>query len=62
MPVNCFERSRAGQPAAQGVVSVIGGGNVAIEVASVLRAEDPTRDVTVVYRQHQRTEGIHRGD
>jgi NADPH-dependent glutamate synthase beta subunit-like oxidoreductase len=32
-------------------VGVIGGGNVAIEVASVLRAEDPTRDVTVVYRR-----------
>jgi NADPH-dependent glutamate synthase beta subunit-like oxidoreductase len=30
---------------------VIGGGNVAIEVASMLREEDPTRDVTVVYRR-----------
>ena len=32
-------------------VGVIGGGNVAIEIASMLRAEDPTRDVTVVYRR-----------
>ncbi len=32
-------------------VGVIGGGNVAIEVASMLREEDPTRDVTVVYRR-----------
>jgi len=32
-------------------VGVVGGGNVAIEVASVLRQEDPTRDVTVVYRR-----------
>ncbi|HWQ21514.1 MAG TPA: FAD-dependent oxidoreductase [Clostridia bacterium] len=30
---------------------VIGGGNVAIEVASMLREEDPTRDVTVIYRR-----------
>jgi len=29
----------------------VGGGNVAIEVASVLRGEDRTRDVTVVYRR-----------
>ncbi|MCX6084907.1 MAG: FAD-dependent oxidoreductase [Caldiserica bacterium] len=32
-------------------VGVIGGGNVAIEVASMLREEDPTRDVIVVYRR-----------
>lgn len=32
-------------------VGIIGGGNVAIEVASMLREEDPTRDVTVVYRR-----------
>jgi NADPH-dependent glutamate synthase beta subunit-like oxidoreductase len=32
-------------------IGVIGGGNVAIEVASMLREEDPTRDVTVVYRR-----------
>ncbi len=32
-------------------VGVIGGGNVAIEVASMLRGEDRTRDVTVVYRR-----------
>ncbi|MCX6086284.1 MAG: FAD-dependent oxidoreductase [Caldiserica bacterium] len=32
-------------------VGVIGGGNVAIEVASMLREEDPTRDVMVVYRR-----------
>lgn len=32
-------------------VGVVGGGNVAIEVASVLRGEDRTRDVTVVYRR-----------
>ncbi len=32
-------------------VGVIGGGNVAIEVASVLREEDPTRDVTIIYRR-----------
>ncbi len=32
-------------------VGIIGGGNVAIEVASMLREEDPTRDATVVYRR-----------
>jgi len=32
-------------------VGVVGGGNVAIEIASMLRAEDQTRDVTVVYRR-----------
>jgi NADPH-dependent glutamate synthase beta subunit-like oxidoreductase len=32
-------------------VGVIGGGNVAVEVASMLREEDPTRDVIVVYRR-----------
>lgn len=32
-------------------VGIIGGGNVAIEVASMLREEDPTRDVTLVYRR-----------
>jgi glutamate synthase (NADPH/NADH) small chain len=32
-------------------VGVIGGGNVAIEVASMLRGEDRTRDVAVVYRR-----------
>lgn len=32
-------------------VGIIGGGNVAIEIASMLRAEDQTRDVTVVYRR-----------
>ncbi len=32
-------------------VGVIGGGNVAIEIASMLRAEDQTRDVIVVYRR-----------
>jgi NADPH-dependent glutamate synthase beta subunit-like oxidoreductase len=32
-------------------VGVIGGGNVAIEIASMLREEDQTRDVTVVYRR-----------
>ena len=32
-------------------VGVIGGGNVAVEVASMLREEDRTRDVTVVYRR-----------
>jgi dihydropyrimidine dehydrogenase (NAD+) subunit PreT len=32
-------------------VGIIGGGNVAIEIASMLREEDQTRDVTVVYRR-----------
>jgi len=32
-------------------VGVIGGGNVAVEVASMLREEDSTRDVVIVYRR-----------
>ena len=32
-------------------VGVIGGGNVAVEVATVLKREDPSRDVEVVYRR-----------
>jgi NADPH-dependent glutamate synthase beta subunit-like oxidoreductase len=32
-------------------VGVVGGGNVAVEVATALRDEDPTRDVTVIYRR-----------
>lgn len=32
-------------------VGVIGGGNVAVEVASVLKIEDPLRDVEVIYRR-----------
>ncbi|MDI6600670.1 MAG: FAD-dependent oxidoreductase [Thermoanaerobacteraceae bacterium] len=32
-------------------VGVIGGGNVAIEVASALKAENPDRDVEVIYRR-----------
>ncbi|MDN5302045.1 MAG: dihydropyrimidine dehydrogenase subunit PreT, partial [Thermoanaerobacteraceae bacterium] len=32
-------------------VGVIGGGNVALETAAVLKAEDPGRDVEVIYRR-----------
>lgn len=32
-------------------VGVIGGGNVAVEVASMLREEDPARDVIIIYRR-----------
>lgn len=32
-------------------VGVIGGGNVAIEVAAALKAEDPSRDVEIIYRR-----------
>lgn len=32
-------------------VGVIGGGNVAVEVAAALKREDPSRDVEVVYRR-----------
>ncbi len=32
-------------------IGVIGGGNVAVEVASVLAMEDPKRDVEVIYRR-----------
>lgn len=32
-------------------VGVIGGGNVAVEVASMLREEDSTRDVVIIYRR-----------
>ncbi len=32
-------------------IGVIGGGNVAVEVASVLMLEDPKRDVEVIYRR-----------
>jgi len=32
-------------------IGVIGGGNVAVEVAAVLKHEDPSRDVEVVYRR-----------
>jgi len=32
-------------------VGVIGGGNVAVEVATALKREDPSRDVEVVYRR-----------
>ncbi|HEM56215.1 MAG TPA: hypothetical protein ENO30_05585, partial [Thermodesulfobium narugense] len=32
-------------------IGVIGGGNVAVEVAAALKREDPSRDVEVVYRR-----------
>ena len=32
-------------------VGIIGGGNVAVEVAAVLKMEDPSRDVEVIYRR-----------
>ncbi len=32
-------------------VGIIGGGNVAVEVAAVLKMEDPNRDVEVIYRR-----------
>lgn len=36
---------------AGGRVGVIGGGNVAVEIASMLREEDSTRDVVIIYRR-----------
>lgn len=47
-----LRKVKGGSPSGTGRrVGVIGGGNVAIEIASVLREEDPTRDVTVIYRR-----------
>ncbi len=39
-------RSKAGKR-----IGVIGGGNVAVETAAALKAEDPSRDVEIIYRR-----------
>lgn len=47
-----LRKMKSGSPSGTGRrVGVIGGGNVAVEIASMLREEDQKRDVIIVYRR-----------